>query len=222
MLQTVRRPSIDISSNTLPRYSMTWPVPPAVPITPMMWRITSLGVTPAQRPFDPHFQRLRPLEQQRLRRQHMLDLGGADAEGQRADAAVAGGVAVAAHDGRAGQRKALFGADDMDDALFAVGRVDVADAEFGRVACAAPRVAARFRGRRWAVRCPRCRAAPWSAGCDRARRASGPAGAPCGLPRAALRTPAGWSLRGRGDGRYRSGRCRRRCVSTTWASQIFS
>ncbi len=30
-----------------PRYSMTWPVPPATPILPMMARIRSLAVTPA-------------------------------------------------------------------------------------------------------------------------------------------------------------------------------
>ncbi len=30
----------------LPAYSMTWPVPPAVPILPMMARIRSLAVTP--------------------------------------------------------------------------------------------------------------------------------------------------------------------------------
>src|SRR3546814_7085592 len=56
-----------------------------------------------------------------------------DAEGKRADAAVARGVAVAADDRRAGQRKALFGADDMDDALLGRDRVDVADAIFGRI-----------------------------------------------------------------------------------------
>ena len=40
-------------------------------------------------------------EQQRLRRQHMLDLAGADAKRQGAEGAVRGGVAVAAHDGHA-------------------------------------------------------------------------------------------------------------------------
>ena len=63
----------------------------------------------------------------------MLDLAGADAESQRADAAMTGGVAVAADNGCAGQRKALFGADDMDNALLAVGRADIFDAEGGGV-----------------------------------------------------------------------------------------
>src|SRR3546814_18808617 len=62
---------------------------------------------------DAHFHRLGGLEQQRLRREHMLDLARPDAEGKRADAAVARGVAVAAAERRAGQRKALFGADDL-------------------------------------------------------------------------------------------------------------
>jgi hypothetical protein len=67
---------------------------------------------------------------QRLRRQHMLDLGGADAEGQRAERAMGRGVAVAADDGGAGQREALLGADDVDDALALVELVEIFDAEF--------------------------------------------------------------------------------------------
>ncbi len=46
MLQTVIRPSIDSASIAEPQYSMTWPVPPAVPISPMMARMMSLAVTP--------------------------------------------------------------------------------------------------------------------------------------------------------------------------------
>ena len=46
MLQTVMRPSIDISRKVLPAYSKTWPVPPAVPILAMIARITSFGLTP--------------------------------------------------------------------------------------------------------------------------------------------------------------------------------
>ena len=47
MLQTVIRPSIDMSRKVLPAYSKTWPVPPAVPILAMIARITSFGLTPA-------------------------------------------------------------------------------------------------------------------------------------------------------------------------------
>ena len=47
MLHTVSRPSIDISSNVDPQNSMTWPVPPAVPISPMIARMMSFAVTPS-------------------------------------------------------------------------------------------------------------------------------------------------------------------------------
>ena len=88
----------------------------------------------AELAIDAHFHRPRFAQQQRLRRQHVLDLAGADPECQRADPAVRGGVAVAADDGGTGQRKALFWPDDMDDPLLAGGSVDIADAERGGVA----------------------------------------------------------------------------------------
>ena len=47
MLHTVMRPSIERASMTAPRYSMTEPMPPPVPIRPMIDRITSLGPEPA-------------------------------------------------------------------------------------------------------------------------------------------------------------------------------
>ena len=47
MLQTVMRPSIDSARIASPAYSITWPVPPAVPIWPMMARMMSLAVTPS-------------------------------------------------------------------------------------------------------------------------------------------------------------------------------
>ena len=46
MLHTVIRPSIESDRIASPVYSMTWPVAPATPISPMMPRITSLAVTP--------------------------------------------------------------------------------------------------------------------------------------------------------------------------------
>ncbi len=63
----------------------------------------------------------------------VLDLAGADAERQRAEGAVGGGVGVAADDGHAGLREALLRADDVDDAL--AGRVHrvQGDAELGAV-----------------------------------------------------------------------------------------
>ncbi len=47
MLQTVMRPSIERDRIAEPRYSMTWPIPPPVPMCPMMASTTSLAVTPA-------------------------------------------------------------------------------------------------------------------------------------------------------------------------------
>jgi hypothetical protein len=117
MLQTVMRPSIDSARIASPAYSMTWPVPPAVPISPMMARMMSLAVTPAAAGRRPHQHVLGLLLDQRLGGEHMLDLRRADAVRQRAEGAVRRGVAVAADDGHAGQREALLGADDVDDAL---------------------------------------------------------------------------------------------------------
>ena len=47
MLQMVIRPSIDSDSMVLPRYSMTWPCPPPVPILAITARMMSLAVTPS-------------------------------------------------------------------------------------------------------------------------------------------------------------------------------
>ena len=47
MLHTVMRPSIDSARMASPAYSMTLPVPPAVPMWPMMERMMSLAVTPS-------------------------------------------------------------------------------------------------------------------------------------------------------------------------------
>ena len=55
----------------------------------------------------------------------MLDLGGADAVGERAERAVRAGVAVAADQRHAGQRKALLRPDDVDDALALVELVEI-------------------------------------------------------------------------------------------------
>ena len=51
MLQTVMRPSMDSARMASPAYSITCPVPPAVPISPMMASTMSLAVTP--RPSTP-------------------------------------------------------------------------------------------------------------------------------------------------------------------------
>ena len=69
---------------------------------------------------------------QRLRGQHVLDLGGADAEGQRAERAMRGGVRVAADDGHAGLGDAELRADHVHDPL-------VRDPARRRTRCRSPR-----------------------------------------------------------------------------------
>ena len=64
-----------------------------------------------------------------LRGEHVLELRRADAEGERAHAAMGAGVAVAADQRRAGQRQAQLGADDVDDAVAVLADVEQADAE---------------------------------------------------------------------------------------------
>src|SRR3546814_2749217 len=76
---------------------------------------------------DPHVLR-RPLDQ-RLGGQDVLDLGGADAEGERAERTVRRGVAVAADDRHAGLGQPLLRPDDVDDALTDVVYREVRDAE---------------------------------------------------------------------------------------------
>ena len=92
----------------------------------------------AEAAVDADFQRLRRPHQQRLRREHMLDLARADAEGERAERAMRGGMAVAADQGGAGQGEALLRPDDVDDALLGGERVDVGHAEFARRCSPAP------------------------------------------------------------------------------------
>ena len=134
MLHTVMRPSIESARMAEPRYSMTWPMPPPVPMRADDGEHDVLGGdVGGSVALDGDGHPLRPRLRQRLGGEHVLDLAGADAEGQRAERAVGGGVAVAAHDGHAGQRAALLGGDDVDDALAGVAHREVGDAELGGV-----------------------------------------------------------------------------------------
>ena len=109
MLQIVIRPSIESASIAGPAYSTTWPAAPFVPIWPIVPRIRSFGgdaVAERALVADPHAARLGLV--QRLGGQDVLDLARADAERERAERAVRGGVGVAADDrhARAGSRRA--------------------------------------------------------------------------------------------------------------------
>ena len=68
-----------------------------------------------------------------LRGEHVLDLGRADAVGERAEGAVGRGVAVPADDRRARKCEALLRPDDVHDALPRVELVVIFDAELARV-----------------------------------------------------------------------------------------
>ncbi len=63
----------------------------------------------------------------------MRDLGGADAKRISAEGAVRGGVAVTADDQQARQSEALFGANDMDNALPWIVQTEQGDAAFRRI-----------------------------------------------------------------------------------------
>ena len=63
----------------------------------------------------------------------MAHLAGADAERQRAERSVRGGVTVAADDGHAGLRESLFGTHDVHDALLVAGQVVKTNAEVGAI-----------------------------------------------------------------------------------------
>ena len=71
---------------------------------------------------------------QALRGQHVLNLAGANAESQRAQTSVRGGVAVAANNGEAGLRDAQFRPDDVHDALVGALHVEKQDPIFAAVA----------------------------------------------------------------------------------------
>src|SRR5579884_1104492 len=78
-------------------------------------------------------QRLRLRLQEALGGENVLDFAGAYAEGERAERAMRGGVAVAADDGLAGLRNAELRADDVHDALILAVHVEEADTGFAAV-----------------------------------------------------------------------------------------
>ena len=134
MLQSVIRCSIERHGISEPPNSMTWPVPPAIPSRPTTASAASLALTPSESlPSSTTRIALRLSPHQTLRRQHLLDLGRADAERQRAERAMRRGVAVTADDRHAGLRQAEFRTDDVDDALIAGVEVEERNAEIRAV-----------------------------------------------------------------------------------------
>ena len=148
MLQIVIRPSIESASIAGPAYSIAWPTPPATPICPiapstMSFAVTPNGSSPSKRTSIVFGRDCG----QRLRREHVLDLGGADPERERAERAVRGGVRVAADDRHPRLRQPELGPHHVDDPLApAAGRVQ-RHAELGAVRARARRAAPSRAGR---------------------------------------------------------------------------
>ena len=65
--------------------------------------------------------------------QDVLDLGGADAEGEGPEGSVGGGVGVSAHHGHAGLGQAQLRADGVDDSLVGIAQRVEAHPELGAV-----------------------------------------------------------------------------------------
>ena len=63
----------------------------------------------------------------------MFNLGGSDAEGQRAERTVGSGVAIAAHDGHARHGQTLFWSNHVHDALAGCAHCVFDNAELGGV-----------------------------------------------------------------------------------------
>ena len=143
-------------------------------------------------------------DDQALRGEHVLDLGGADAERERGERAVRARVRVAAHDRHARQRRALLRPDHVDDALAPVEEREVR-LRAARLDVGVERLDLRARDRiADALRPVRGRRVVVGGGDDRRARQ--------GLRPARLagpRTPAGWSPRGRDGGRCTAAPCRR-------------
>ena len=113
-----------------PVYSSTVPVPPPMPIWAISARMMSFAVTPVfSEPLTLHAERFRGRCSRHCDGEHVFHFAGADAEGQRADRAVRGRVAVAADHGHAGLRQAQLRPDDVHDALMARMHAVVRDAE---------------------------------------------------------------------------------------------
>ena len=130
MLETVKRPSIDILEHIAAIFDHMASAARR-PITPIMQdHILGRDARAELAALNPDFHRLGWREQQCLRREHMLNLAGADAERQSAQRAVRRRMVVSAHSGRSRQRKALLRPDDVDDTL-PVGRANIFDTEPG-------------------------------------------------------------------------------------------
>ena len=134
MLQIVIRSSIDMRSTTGPGVLVgvaraAFDAEPADDLEDHVLRVDA-GQQPARHVDAADLQRL---QRQALRREHVAHLRGADAERDRAERAVRGGVAVAAGDRHARLREPELRPDDVDDALVRAADVVERDAVLAAV-----------------------------------------------------------------------------------------
>ena len=130
MLQTVMRPSIDRALMAVTAiFDDVASAAGGADLTDDGENDVLGGYPRRQRAIDGHAHILGLLLCERLGRQHVLDLAGADAVRQGPEGAMGRGVAVAANDGRPRQGKPLFGTDHVHDALTDVAFIVVFDAE---------------------------------------------------------------------------------------------
>ena len=134
MLQMVMRCSMVSARIASPRYSKTCPVPPPTPIRADQVQDDVLGADArGEAAVDADLVGLRVALEQRLGREHHLDLAGADPERQGPERAVRAGVRVAADDRHAGLGEPELRPDDVDDALARRADAVERDPELGAV-----------------------------------------------------------------------------------------
>ncbi len=129
MLQMVMRPAMPSVAHRRRGIFDDVARAPAVPILPMMASTTSFAVTPKKLAVDGDAHVAGRVCDRASGREHMLDFRSADTEGEGSERAVGRRMAVTADDGVAGQREALFRADDVDDALADVVHIEQRYAE---------------------------------------------------------------------------------------------
>ena len=135
MLQTVIRPAMSSARIASPAYSMTWPVPPAVPMRPMIASTMSLAEA-ARSPSVPSTRTSMFFAGFCNRVWVASTCSTSEVPMPKARAPSAPWVEVwqiAADDGHARQRGAKLGADDVHDALAHIEHRDVGHAELGDV-----------------------------------------------------------------------------------------
>ncbi len=124
----------DMARMVSPWNSITRKLAPLAVSRPTRWRIRSLGPTPSgNSPADVDLDGAGHLDVEgHAEGPDAGHLGGADAEGEGAQGAVAGGVGVGAHDHRAGADVAVLGQDLVaDPALVSADVVEAGDALLG-------------------------------------------------------------------------------------------